>query len=331
MTKLVLAAALAATVLGQSQGSLSGTVRDPDGGTVPTADLQLTSIETNKIWTGRSASNGSYTFSPLPPGSYDLVIPSLGFSFRRFERKGIAITAGATVQLDVRLEWGGNLGTPGDELSIVVRNRLTVRTGPAPRTADGKPDLSGVWIGSNDPSPEQASLMPWAAAIREERAKNGFAANPGASCLPGDVLLMAPFLYKFVQTPKVIVQFWEGNVPGVRQIFMDGRPHPKDVDPAWMGHSTGTWAGDTLVVDSIGFNDRSWIANGPHTEMLHVVQRYRRRDFGHLEMEVIVEDPGALTKPWRIRAVWDLAPDDEEIHEYICNENEKDVPHMVVK
>jgi hypothetical protein len=330
MMRLILAAALAATLFAQNPGALTGTIRDPDGGAVPTADLQLTNTETNRVVTGRSSSNGTFNLSSLPPGTYDLLIPSLGFTFRRFERKGIAIAAGATVAVDVRLEWSGNLGTPGDELSIVVRDRSNAGTGPVPRTADGKPDLTGVWVGSNDPSPEQASMLPWAAALRNERAKNGFAENPGASCLPGDVLLVAPFIYKFVQAPKVIVQFWEGNVPGVRQIFMDGRPHPKDLEPTWMGHSTGSWDGDTLVVDNVGFNDKSWLGTYAHTEMLHVVQRYRRRDFGHLEVEVIVEDPGAFTKPYRIRGVWDLAPD-EEIHEYICNENEKDVPHMVVK
>ena len=94
-----------------------------------------------------------------------------------------------------------------------------------------------------------------------------------------------------------------------------------------MGHSVGRWEKDTLVVDTVGYNDRSWLRVFPHTEMLHVVQRMRRPDLGHLEKEITIEDPGAFRKPWKIRDVWDLAPG-EEIAEYICNENEKDVPHL---
>jgi hypothetical protein len=170
-------------------------------------------------------------------------------------------------------------------------------------------------------------MLHWAEEITKQRRAQGGAGNPGESCLPGDNLLISPFIYKIIQTPAVIAILWEGNVPGVVQIFLDGRAHPKNVDPSWMGHSVGRWEKDTLVVDTVGFNDRSWLRVFPHTEMLHVVQRYRRPNLGHLEKEITIEDPGAFRKPWKIRDVWDLAPG-EEIAEYICNENEKDVPHL---
>jgi hypothetical protein len=191
---------------------------------------------------------------------------------------------------------------------------------------NGKLDFSGVWIG-NAPDVDAPEMLPWAEEITKQRRARGGAGNPGESCLPGDNLLVSPFLYKVIQTPTVIAILWEGNVPGIVQIFLDGRAHPKNLDPSWMGHSVGRWEGDTLVVDTAGFNDRSWLRVFPHTEMLHVTQRYRRPDLGHIEKEVTIEDPGAFGKPWKIRDVWDFAPG-EEIAEYICNENEKDVPHL---
>jgi hypothetical protein len=130
-----------------------------------------------------------------------------------------------------------------------------------------------------------------------------------------------------IQTHSVIALLWEGNVPAITQIFLDGRQHPKDPFPSWMGHSIGSWDGDTLVVDTVGFNDLSWLRLNPHTEKLHVIQRYRRPDLGHIEKEVTIEDPGAYSKPWKMRTTWDLAPQ-EEIQEYVCNENEKDVSHL---
>jgi hypothetical protein len=125
----------------------------------------------------------------------------------------------------------------------------------------------------------------------------------------------------------------DDDTPGFRQIFMDGRGHPKDVNPTWTGHAIGRWEGDTLVVDKVGFNDKTWLDNDghPHTEMLHIIERYRRPDKGHLEMETTVEDPGTLAKPWTQKRIADLAPGDEEVLEFICNENNRDPDHMVGK
>jgi hypothetical protein len=288
--------------------------------------VQATHVTTGAIYKVASAANGSYTVSQLPAGTYDILVPPIGFTFPRLERKGVVLQAGQSLRLDLRLDWGGNLGTPGDDISSWVRNKGRP-SGPAPRTREGKPDFSGVWIG-NAAEGEAAVLLPWADAVVKERQARGGAGNPGESCLPGDVLLVSPFLYKVIQTPSVMALLWEGNVPAITQIFLDGRTHPKDdLLPSWMGHSVGSWDGDTLVVDTVGFNDRSWIRLYPHTEKLHVVQRYRRPDLGHIEKEVTIEDPGTFAKPWKMRTTWDLAPD-EEIQEYVCNENEKDVSHL---
>jgi hypothetical protein len=199
-------------------------------------------------------------------------------------------------------------------------------TGPAPRGRDGKPDLSGVWIG-NAPDVDVPVMQPWAEEVTKQRRARGGSGNPGESCLPGDVFLVSPFIYKIIQTPEVLAVLWEGNAPGFTQIFLDGRAHAKDAFPSWMGDSIGRWERDALIVDTVGFNDLSWIRVFPHTEMLHVVQRYTRPNKGRLEKEVTIEDPGTFTKPWKMRVGWDLAPG-EEVKEYICNENEKDVPHL---
>jgi hypothetical protein len=108
-------------------------------------------------------------------------------------------------------------------------------------------------------------------------------------------------------------------------VFLDGRAHPKDPDPTWMGHSIGKWEKDTLVIDTAGLNDKSWLLQGvwlPHTEMLHIVERYRRPDLAHLNIDLTLEDPGTFTKPVQRHLVWELSPG-EEILENVCNENNK--------
>jgi hypothetical protein len=308
-------------------GTLAGTVTDPDGQGVPTASVQAKNVATGKVYATGAVTKGNYTLAKLPAGTYDITVPPIGFTFRKYEQKGVSIHSAKTARVDIRLAWGGNLGTPGDDFSLLIRQKAkSSPSGPAPRGRDGKLDLSGVWLG-NPPDAEAPDLLPWADEITKQRRATGGAGDPGDSCLPGDNLLVAPLIYKIIQTPSVIALLWEGDVPGIVQIFLDGRAHPKNLDPSWMGHSVGHWEKDTLVVDTVGFNDRSWLRGFPHTEMLHVIQRYGRPDLGHIEKEITIEDPGAFRKPWKIRDVWDLAPD-EEIAEYICNENEKDVRHL---
>ena len=310
------------------EGSIAGTVRDPDGGAVPTAQIQARNVTSGATYLAVSTAQGNFTISRLPAGTYDITIPPIGFTFPRFERKGVAVQARQAVRLDIRLPWGGNLGTPGDDITPLIRSKGSPK-GPSPRLRGGTPDLSGVWVGSA-PDVEEPDPLPWAMDVTKQRRARGGAGNPSDYCLPGDVLLVSPFLYKIIQTPAVIAILWEGNVPGVTQIFLDGRAHPKDPFPSWMGHSVGRWERDVLVVDTVGFNEQSWLRVFPHTEMLHVIQRYRRPDLGRLEKEVTIEDPGTFTKPWKIRVGWDLAPS-EEVAEYVCNENERDVPHLTGK
>jgi hypothetical protein len=138
--------------------------------------------------------------------------------------------------------------------------------------------------------------------------------------------------YRFVQTRDVLVIIEEANDPP-RQIYLDGRRHPDDPNPSYMGHSIGHWEDDTLVVDTVGLNDRGWIAFGsyPQTEKLHVIERFRRPDLGHLEREITFDDPSAFKKPWTLKRVSSLAPKGIDVLEYVCAENNRDVEHLVGK
>jgi hypothetical protein len=217
-------------------------------------------------------------------------------------------------------------------------------TAPAPRTPDGKPDLSGLW---NKISPKYGldiaadlkpgEVQPWAEALVQRRMEDLGKDYMNVLCLPLGPGYMtsggstSAGMTKIIQTPALIV-FLNPDLT-YRQIYMDGRPLEADPNPSWMGYSVGHWDGDTLVVQSFGFNDRTWLdRNGhPHTEALRTTERYRRKDFGHLELEVTLQDPAVYAKPWTIALGAQLAADTEMI-EYVCNENAKSVTeHWVGK
>jgi hypothetical protein len=176
-------------------------------------------------------------------------------------------------------------------------------------------------------------FTPWAAELHRQRVADNSKDNPDAHCLPMGIM---QFHYhgqprKMIQTPQVIVILYEANA-GIRQIFTDGRPLPKDAEPWWYGYSTGRWEGDTLVVQSAGFRDLGWldVEGSPLTEGAHITERYRRPDFGHLEIEVTIDDPKAYTKPWTVSVHQHIMVDTELI-EFVCQEDEVDAPHLTAK
>jgi hypothetical protein len=223
-------------------------------------------------------------------------------------------------------------------LLCISSRSVAGQTKPAPRTADGKADLSGLWspdrnfiidITSALKPGETLPLQPWALKLAKERMSKD---DPEANCLPAGVPRMAPYPWRILQTPTHAFFLFEGNIHSYRQIFMDGRGHPKDLNPTWYGDSIGKWEGDTLVVDTVGFNDKFWFdfAGHPHTEKLQVTERFRRPDFAHLDFEVTIDDPGAYTKPFTLFGHSTLETG-TEIIEYICNENNQDVIHITGK
>jgi hypothetical protein len=233
-------------------------------------------------------------------------------------------------------------------------------TAPGPRTAEGKPDFSGIWITGNpvpcDPV-KGADLLdcdaelpiareaidigyslsgglpyrPWAAALVKEREKNEGKDDPHVRCLPLTVPrdYGLPHLQKIVQTPSLLLILDEWNAE-YRQIFTDGRPLPVDPQPSWSGYSSAKWDGDTLVVHTIGFRDDLWLdlKGSPLTEAAKLTERFRRPNYGGLEIELTVDDPKAYTKPWTVTIKKALMPDTELLDE-ICLENEKSYQHYL--
>ena len=206
---------------------------------------------------------------------------------------------------------------------------------PAPRLANGKPDFSGVW--RNDETAgaatgkalETLKAKPWAEAVAKKRREEIYRDAPSVLCVPPGPEIDVG-IEKIVQTPGLVVLLYGGTL--YRQIFLDGRPLEKDPNPDWMGYSVGHWEGDTLVVESNGFNDRTWLdgLGHPHTEQLRVTERFRRPDFGHIEVVTTMNDPGALEQPWTVPFKYVFDADTEPL-EYVCNENERDKGHLVGK
>jgi hypothetical protein len=226
---------------------------------------------------------------------------------------------------------------------------------PPPRTADGKPDLSGVWdVEHNRPCPPDGCAdmpvghefidvgwslpgglpyLPWARALAKKRTEELRVEDPTSFCLPIGIVRLhtMALLKKIVQTPGLLVILNEHNAT-YRQIFTDGRPLPVDPNPSWVGYSTGRWEGDTLVVQSTGFRDGLWLdANGsPLTEGARLTEKFRRVSYGTLQIDVTVDDLKAYSAPWTVRLNQFLALD-TDLLDYICHENEKDLPHLVGK
>lgn len=226
---------------------------------------------------------------------------------------------------------------------------------PAPHSADGKLDLSGIWapvrrrplneslegqVNATGPFWDFGSVIPgglpyqpWAAALRNQRAIDQSKDNPDVKCMPLGILQMNthPFPRRIVQTPGYIAILHERDLE-YRQIFTDGRPLPEDPQPSWNGYSSGKWVGETLVVETIGFRDGLWADydGSPITTAAKITERFRRVNFGSLELEMTVDDPKAYTKPWTAKI--DLAFQlDSDLLEYVCLEGERDLAHMVGK
>jgi len=234
-------------------------------------------------------------------------------------------------------------------------------TAPAPKAADGHPDLSGVWDRGMPPGappaapnpfgqaptpgprpfqdlpsmfPNGLPMQPWAAELRKQRLAENSKDHPDAHCLPLHPLQLHshPQPRKIVQTPGVVVIMYEAN-NGLRQIFTDGRPLPTDdVQPWWYGYSVGKWEADTLVVQSMGFRDRNWLdeEGTPGTTAGRMTERFRRPNYGTLEIEATMDDPQAFTKPWTIHLTQKWMPVTDLI-EFVCAENNRSLPHLVGK
>ncbi len=248
----------------------------------------------------------------------------------------VCLTASATHAQWLNYRAPGVPRTPDGKVNL---------TAPTPRTPDGKPDLSGTWESeagyfgnlAKDLKPGELLMHPWADAQVKENIRNLHKDDPMVACLPPGVPRInmggsraMPHPFKIVQTPALVVLLYETSTNQTfRQVFLDGRPLPPDPQPSWLGYSVGRWEGDTLVVETTGFNGRAWVdtsSGHPQTEVARVTERFTRRDFGHLEIDITIDDSKAYLKPWRVKVPINLLPDTDLI-ETFC-ENEKDLGKM---
>ena len=230
---------------------------------------------------------------------------------------------------------------------------------PTPRTADGKPDLSGVWEITRDPNapppavgrggrggggggspfgnignswPGGAPYQPWAADLVKRRMADNSKDNPDAHCLPMGIAQLNAHLYprKIIQTPKEVLLIYEASGTTVREVFLDGRPLPKkdDVEPWYNGYSVGRWDGDTLVIETTGFMDDGWldVRGSPLTNAAKITERFRRPKFGTLELEETIDDSKAYTQPFTAKVFYRFSPD-TQLLEFVCLD--KDAAHYV--
>ena len=318
---------LVATASGQDHdGQIHGVVTGPFDGLVANAPTRAMHISSGDSWETRTDADGRYQIDGLPPGDYRLQVRIRCCEYASYQSEPVAVRAGAERTFNIQLRQGFQLNTIGDDNGIATAQILAqqdVPDRPTPETTDGKPHLTGMWVYGSDPFPPAPKFTESAAKLVAERVENHFVESPRIRCLPTALPIPThtpPTFGKFVHTPDLIVILFEG-VLGFRQIFMDGRDHPTDIDPSWLGHSIGRWEDDVLVVDTVGFNDRGWTGlTHPRSEEFHVIERYRRTSYGDMELELTIEDPAVYKEPL-VRQIPIYLTPHEELFEFVC-ENE---------
>lgn len=301
-------------------GTLKGTVTGHDGSIVDDAAIQLTNEATGEYQRTFSAEDGGYEFEAVAPGTYRIAVNVPCCTLDSIDEGGLEIGTEGRV-FDPVLPIGLGLGTFGDDFGnlaqIMLDRRGPLPDAPIPRI-DGHPDLSGLWVIRPDRFPEAPKPKPWAAELAAERTGNALADSPGVKCLPFHPT--GPLdLSRFVQTHDRLVMLMEGS-PSWRQVFLDGRDHPEDINPTWLGYSVGVWEGDSLVITTKGFNGRIWNWSFPTTEQMVLTERFTRTSFGEMTYLVEYDDPGVFEQPWVQRRTYHLAPK-EEVMETVCENN----------
>ena len=210
-----------------------------------------------------------------------------------------------------------------------ARSRVSAQETPPARTADGRPDLSGTWRAATSryaldlaAGNRQVVLQPWAAALYKERQASRGKGRPSERCLPQGVpgmMLARDQPWKIVQTPGIVVILFRESLH-FRQIFTDGRPFPADPAPNWLGYTIGRWEGDTLVAETIGLTEQTWLDEGgrPHSGALRVIERFRRRNAGAMDIDIVIDDVKAYAKPWTVTVGFQRVEGDAELGEDVC-------------
>lgn len=235
-----------------------------------------------------------------------------------------------------RAQW---LDTPDEDVPRTADGRVDLEAEP-PRLANGRIDLQGVWMSNDnryirdlalDVGNDHVPYLPWARQLFDARKDGSYSGqDPDAHCLPQGVpkIDFVSYPWKLIETPNSIVIVYE-TFTYWRQIFTDGRKVDPNAKPAWMGYSTGSWDGDTFVVETTGFNGKVWLdqLGRPSTDQLRVTERFTRTHYGHMSINVTIEDPGAYTEPWSATETVHLRPGWEPL-EFICGENNRDIQNL---
>jgi hypothetical protein len=251
--------------------------------------------------------------------------------------RGMRTTRGIVVGCAAAVAWLGLASTP-DAQWLTLRTPGIPRLAdgapdlkaPAPKTSDGTPDFSGIWktptgryLANLAADGVEVSMQPWAEKVYRERQANFGRDRPSAACLPHSVTDFDAHITprKIVQTKDLLVMLFEGYHT-FRQIPTDGRAFPREVEPAWFGYSVGKWERDTLVVETVGVNEKTWLddAGHPHSDALRIHERFRRTDFGHMTVQITIDDPKAYLKPWTVSFGWELMPD-TDLLDWVCENN----------
>ena len=244
--------------------SISGTVNDPFGHPFAVATVQAKNTSTGAVYKGSTKPSGEFVIADVPPGSYDVStnVPAV----KAWERKGLAVEAGKSAMLKIKLEEGTQLSTLGEDPlgAIADARRHAPPSGSTPRTVDGKVDFSGVWWRPSDIDAGKPEWLPAAQDVAKQRMADNSKESPQAMCLPSPITRWGP-LVEFAQTRNFVVVVNDDESPGFHQFYLDGRAHPRELDTdLWYGDSVAHWDGDTLVVDRAGFNPRVWLDQAAH-------------------------------------------------------------------
>ena len=318
--------------LSLAQSTVSGSLIDPNGANITglSQSVRLINEETGEEYVGETTIEGNYVVSGVPAGTYNLRFDFRTAMYRPYSQEGVLVRDGQNLDYDLQIEWSINLGTIGDDPGVLANDMLRdseEASGPAPRLSNGQVDFSGMWVVRQRPDipRQEPPYQPWAAEMNAEYQALGIN-NAGAFCLPQSAVMTSMgFPWQIIQKENIMIQIMEFQTPGWRQIFLDGRDFPDIWNPSWQGHSRGHWEGDTLVVETSGFNEYT-PGFGIHTDQMVITERYTRPDLGTMVVEITVEDPGALTDTYtNIREFGRVTG--EEILEFICAEGNTDPSH----
>ena len=274
-TALAVFSCAAALFAQAGRSAIGGRVTTDQGDPAAGVTIQAKEAATGKMASVVAGKTGEFRLTNLPAGTYEISVPQMGLRTARYVQPNVVVEAGKTLTLNIAL-MPNNLGIIGDDQGFLqMVNKYSGLTGPAPRTPDGHPDFSGMWLANVDANPEPASMLPWAVAEWNTRREQNFQGMPTSRCLPTDPTLTLPVFYKIIQTRALLVHLFEQD-PHYRQVFLDRRAHPTDLDPTWMGHSIGRWEKDTLVIDTVGLNDKNrreydpMKSKGPGVKQYHI-------------------------------------------------------------